>query len=206
MSSKSLSLRTRINWLIDASIFVGGLIASLTGIYFLFLPSGGFRGGRNPFYGVTILFDRHTWDDVHTWLGIVMIVAAVVHLAIHWTWVKMMTKRMIDVVRSRGVKMSQGAKINIAIDATVAISFVIAAISGLYFFFFPEGSRVTILFNSTMWDLLHTWSGVTMIVAVLMHLAIHWRWITNVTSRFFSDLWRPTQVELAHINARQSEA
>jgi hypothetical protein len=45
-----------------------------------------------------------------------------------------------------------------------------------------------------------------MMVAVLMHLAIHWRWITNVTSRFFSDLWQPTQVKLAHINARQSEA
>ena len=206
MSNKSLSLQTRINWLIDASVFLGALIASLSGIYFLFLPSGGYRGGRNPFYGITFLFDRHTWDDLHTWLGIVMIVAAAVHLAIHWTWVKMMTKRVIDVVRTRGVKMSPGAKINIAIDATVAISFVIAAISGLYFFFFPEGSRVTVLFDSTTWDLLHTWSGVAMMVAVLVHLAIHWRWITNVTSRFFQGLWQPTKVKLAHVNTLESEA
>ena len=194
MSNRSLSLQTRINWLIDASVFIGGLIASLTGIYFLFLPSGGYRGGRNPFYGITFLFDRHTWDDLHTWLGIVMIVAAVIHFTIHWAWVKMMTKRMIDVVRSRGSKMSPGAKINVAIDATVAISFVIAAISGLYFFFFPEGSRVTVLFNSTMWDLVHTWAGVVMIVATVTHLAIHWRWITNVTSRFFQGWGQPTQV------------
>ena len=194
MSNRSLSLQTRINWLIDASVFIGGLIASLTGIYFLFLPSGGYRGGRNPFYGITFLFDRHTWDDLHTWLGIVMIVAAVIHFTIHWAWVKMMTKRMIDVVRSRGSKMSPGAKINVAIDATVAISFVIAAISGLYFFFFPEGSRVTVLFNSTTWDLVHTWAGVVMIVATVTHLAIHWRWITNVTSRFFQGLGQPTQV------------
>jgi hypothetical protein len=135
-----------------------------------------------------------------------MIIAAVVHLAIHWAWVKMMTKRMIDAVSSRGVKMSHGAKINIAIDATVAISFISTAISGLYFFLFPEGSRAAVVFTSTTWDLIHTWSGVTMIVAVSVHLVIHWRWITNVTSRFFGGLWQPTKVNLAHDNTLKSEA
>ena len=196
MSNRSLSLQTRINWLIDASVFIGGLIASITGIYFLFLPSGGYRGGRNPFYGITIFFDRHTWSDLHTWLGIVMIVAAVIHLTIHWTWVKMMAKRVIYTATVRGTKLSQGAKINVAVDAMVAISFIITALSGLYFFFFPEGSRVTVLFNSTMWDLVHTWAGVVMIVAIMTHLAIHWRWITNVTSRFFQGLGQPTQVSV----------
>ncbi len=194
MSNRSLSLQTRINWLIDASVFIGGLIASLTGIYFLFLPSGGYRGGRNPYYGITILFDRHTWSDLHTWLGIAMIVAALVHLTIHWAWLKMMTKRVIAAVTARGTMLSPGAKINVAIDALVAISFVITAISGLYFFFFPASSRVTVVFTSTTWDLIHTWSGVVMIVAVLTHLAIHWRWITNVTGRFFPSFWQPTQV------------
>jgi hypothetical protein len=194
MSNRSFSLQTRINWLIDVSAFVGGLIASLTGIYFLFLPSDGYRGGRNPYYGITILFDRHTWSNLHTWLGIAMIVAALAHLTIHWAWVKTMTKRVIVAVTARGTKMSTGAKINVAIDAIVAISFIITAISGLYFFFFPDSSRVTVVFTSTTWDLIHTWSGVVMIVAVVTHLAIHWRWITNVTSRFFHGLWQPIQV------------
>ncbi len=206
MSKRSLSLQTRINWLIDASVFIGGVIASISGIYFLFLPSGGYRGGRNPFYGITIFFNRHTWEDLHTWLGIVMIIAALVHLMIHWTWIKMMIKRTIDVVRTRDSKMSQGAKINLAIDAIVGISFIITAISGLYFFFFPEGSRVFVLFNNATWDLVHTWSGVIMIIAILVHLAIHWHWITNVTSRFFSDLWLPTKIKLAHTSADSIEA
>ena len=47
MSSKSLSLQTRLNWLIDASVFSGGVISGITGVYFLFLPSGGYRGGRH---------------------------------------------------------------------------------------------------------------------------------------------------------------
>lgn len=205
MSSQSLSLKTRLNWLIDAAVFLGGLIAAITGVYFLFLPSGGYRGGRNPFYGITILFDRHTWSDLHMWLGIVMIVAAVIHFAIHWSWVKMMTRRAVAAAQSRGTKLSRGAKVNVAIDVTVAISFVVTAISGLYFFFFPEGNRVTILFDATMWDLVHTWSGVVLIIAAIVHLAIHWRWITNVTGRFFKGWWQPTEVKLVRANNLKSE-
>ena len=204
MSSKSLSLQTRLNWLIDASVSSGGVIAGITGVYFLFLPSGGYRGGRNLFYGITILFDRHTWSDLHIWTGIIMIAAVLIHLAIHWSWVKMMTKRGIDVLRSRGSKLSQGAKINIAVDATIAFSFATTAISGLYFFFFPEGNRVTFLFDPIAWDLIHTWSGVVMIVAAIVHLAIHWRWVTNVTARFIETWWRPTQVQLVRASDYQS--
>ena len=44
----TFSARTRANWLIDFAVFAGGLLAALTGVYFLYLPSGGYRGGLNP--------------------------------------------------------------------------------------------------------------------------------------------------------------
>jgi hypothetical protein len=44
----SLAPKTRNNWLIDACLFIGALVASITGMYFLFLPVGGYQGGRNP--------------------------------------------------------------------------------------------------------------------------------------------------------------
>ena len=50
-----LSARTRTNWLINASVFIGGILAGLSGFYFLFLPSGGYQGGRNVLYGIQIL-------------------------------------------------------------------------------------------------------------------------------------------------------
>ena len=84
MSKKiTMSLQTRTNWLIDAAVFLSSVLAAITGIYFLFLPVGGYQGGRNPMYGIIFLFDRHTWDDLHTWTGIAMIAAAVIHLAFH---------------------------------------------------------------------------------------------------------------------------
>jgi hypothetical protein len=194
MSKKiTMSLQTRANWLIDLTVLLGGLLASLSGIYFMFLPSGGYQGGRNPMYGVTLLFDRHTWDDLHTWAGVAMIVAAIVHLAIHWQWVKMMAHRIVNAIAAKGSGLSRGAALNVIVDATVATSFLLTAISGLYFLIWPSQGRSispVILFNSATWDLIHTWAGVIMISAIATHLWIHWRWVTNVTSRFFLSLWQ----------------
>jgi hypothetical protein len=196
MSKKiTMSLQTRTNWIIDLTVFLGGVLAALSGVYFLFLPSGGYQGGRNPMYGVTILFSRHTWDDLHTWSGVAMIAAAAIHLAIHWGWIKMMARRIANAMHSKGAHLSQGAKLNVAINALVAISFVVTAVSGVYFMLVPAGggnsaAAPVILFSSTMWDLIHTWAGVIMIGAVVVHFWIHWRWVVNVTSRFWLSLWQ----------------
>ena len=189
MSKKiTMSLQTRTNWLIDAAVFLSGLLAAITGIYFLFLPVGGYQGGRNPMYGVIFLFDRHTWDDLHIWTGIAMIAAAVIHLAFHWQWVKTMTKRIINTMRLKGSNLSPGAKFNVAIDAVVAISFLITAVSGLYFFFVP--AQTPFIISSIIWVVIHTWAGVVMISAIVIHFWIHWRWVAQVTSRFFLSLWQ----------------
>jgi hypothetical protein len=206
----NISAQTRKNWLSDAAVFVGGLLAALSGIYFLFMPSGGYQGGRNPMYGVTILFSRHTWSDLHTWTGVLMLVAAAVHLAIHWQWVKMMSKRVVHALSSKGSKLSKGARLNVAIDLVVAISFLLCAVSGIYFLFLPEGGHnanlaPTFLFSRTAWDLIHTWSGVVVTMAVAVHLAIHWRWVKHVTVRFFSSLVPQRAAQAAKVGSSRLE-
>lgn len=92
--SSSVSTQTKHNWLVDSGLLISAMLASLSGIYFLFLPRGGYAGGRNPFYGIVILFERHTWEDLHTWTGIVMIAIASIHLIRHWPWVVSMSRRL----------------------------------------------------------------------------------------------------------------
>ncbi|MCJ7569662.1 MAG: DUF4405 domain-containing protein, partial [Anaerolineales bacterium] len=41
------------------------------------------------------------------------------------------------------------------------------------------------LFTRTTWDLIHTWSGIVLIIAAGFHFLIHWKWIKKVTYRFF---------------------
>ena len=198
-----ISKQTRNNWLIDAILFLGAIIASLSGIYFLFFTSGGYQGGRNAFYGITFLFTRATWGDLHLWGGVIMIAAVAIHAAIHWRWIKMMARRYFNVIKGRGAKNSRGAKVNVVVNFIIALSFLLAALSGIYFLFFTSGGYEGgnnlaydqgLLFSRTTWDLIHTWSGVALIVATVIHFAIHWRWVKNVTARVFQSRWQRPQL------------
>lgn len=184
MKKKSgISYITQRNWWTDAVLFSSALIAALSGVYFLYFPVGGYQGGRNPYYNVQILFNRHTWDDLHMWAGIAMIAVAVLHIFLHWSWVVNMTKRMVKDLLGKNGKMNQRGRLNLLLNILVGLSFVLTAFSGVYFLFIPEGRAAVdpmFLFSRTTWDLIHTWAGVTLIAAAVIHLAIHWRWIVKV--------------------------
>ena len=192
MTTQPLSKQTQKNWWIDAILFSSAVIAALSGIYFLFLPSGGYQGGRNPLYEVQILFDRHTWDDLHTWGGAAMIAAAMIHLLIHWSWVKSMLRRTWNELTGKCGCMNARGRWNLILNGLVAASFVLAAISGVYFMFVPGGRWAAdpmIIFTRTTWDLIHTWSGVAFISLALIHFYIHWKWVTKVSRRMLAPVF-----------------
>jgi hypothetical protein len=206
-----ISLKNRMNWLLDTTVFLGGILAALSGLYFLFVPSNGYQGGRNPMYGVTILFSRHTWDELHTWGGVLMIAAAGIHLAIHGRWIKMTGRRIVKVLHSRETRMSKNVWFNLAINALVAVSFLLTAVSGVYFLFAPSGGfqggrnagwDPMFLFSRTTWDLIHTWAGVVLIGAAAVHLGIHWQWVKSVTQRFFLSLLPQSDLKKSPVEAR----
>ena len=198
MSSRiRIAAQTRGIWLIDLAVFMGGILAALSGIYFLFAPSGGYQGGRNPMYGITILFSRYTWEDVHLWGGLAMIAAVLIHLSIHWRWFGTMARRIRNELLPGGKKVPAFVRFNLAVNVTIGLSFLVCATSGVYFLFAPDGGfqgggnigwDPGFLFTRTTWDLIHTWSGIVMIVAAVLHFWIHWRWIKNVTAKFFKSM------------------
>jgi hypothetical protein len=192
MAGQSLSKQTKRNWWTDALLMCSAMVAALTGIYFLYLPTGGYQGGRNPLYNVTIIFPRNTWDDLHTWGGIAMIALAIIHLVIHWRWVVNMTKRTWNELTGKCGCINPRGRWNLILNAIVAASFVFTAISGIYFLFFQSGRGTydpLILFNRATWDILHTWSGITLIAGAIIHLTIHWRWVANVTSKMVREIF-----------------
>ena len=148
-------------------------------------------------YFLHIIFDRFTWDALHTWTGVFMIIALVVHFTLHWSWVLMMGKRIIELLRSGGMNMSSGSKLNLAVNLVVALSFLATAVSGIYFLYLSPGGiqggrnlswDPNLVFNRTTWDLIHTWAGVIFILAAVVHFAIHWRWAVMVTKRLLGSL------------------
>ena len=181
----NLTPKLRQNWWIDAVLGISALIAILSSIYFLIYPDGGYQGGRNPYYDIRMIFDRHTWDLLHTWSGILMIMAALLHIVIHWGWITGTAKRTWQVII--GKRNGFGARLtyNIILDAVIAIGFLICAISSIVFLIYPDGgqSTQTIFISRNSWDLLHTWSGVVMTIAAILHFSLHWKWVVNITEK-----------------------
>jgi len=183
MKISNLSSKLRYNWFIDAVLFLGALLAVLTGIYFLVYPVGGYMGGRNPNYGIIFLFGRETWEVLHDWTGIAMIAAALVHVVFHWKWILGTFKRIFQTISHKAERFGNRLLWTIIVDAIIALGFLVSAISGLYFFFAAKDTNWLLL--DTAWDMIHTWSSDIMIIAALIHIILHWDWIKNITAKMF---------------------
>ena len=85
--------------------------------------------------------------------------------------------------------MNGGGRWNLLLNIGVAVSFVLTAVSGVYFLFVPGGRWAAdplFLFTRATWDLLHTWAGVALISAALIHFVIHWKWVTKVSHKMIA--------------------
>jgi hypothetical protein len=119
------------------------------------------------------------------WGGIVMIAVVMIHLILHWSWVVNMTRRMLKDLTGKNGKMNQRGRLNLLLNVVVGLSFLVTAFSGVYFLFVPGGRGAVdpmFLFSRITWDLIHTWAGVILIAAGVIHFAIHWRWVVNVAT------------------------
>lgn len=186
MKKNVLSPKLRLNWTIDAALFIGAVLTILTSIYFLIFPVGGYMGGRNPLYGIVIVFDREGWEFLHKWGSLFMILIALIHIIVHWNWIVGTTKRVFGSIGNKENKFGPRLAYNIIIDALIALSFIVCGLTGIYFFFAGEHPVRTFLFSTFVWDMLHTWSGVVMIMTIILHFTLHWKWVVNITKKVFA--------------------
>ena len=93
------------------------------------------------------------------------------------------------------------AKLNFVVDAMILIAFLAAAVSGVVLLRMPHGGYqggrnpdfdAAVLFLSrSEWNDLHVWSSLGMIAGVVVHLALHWRWIVCMVKRLGRPLANP---------------
>lgn len=82
-------------------------------------------------------------------------------------------------------------KTNYIIDFLAFVSFVITAVSGLAIkFFMPSGVRQGrfqefLGIQKGAWSQIHDWSGIILIIFVIIHLILHWDWIVCMTKGMF---------------------
>jgi cytochrome b subunit of formate dehydrogenase len=84
--------KTKVNYAVDAIALVSFLVTAVTGLAMFFFMPGGVRQGRvQQFLGI----QKGTWTGVHDWAGIVVIVAVLIHVILHWNWIVCMTKSFL---------------------------------------------------------------------------------------------------------------
>jgi len=182
----AFSSQTRLRFWLVLMLILIGLAVTFSSIYFLYFPVG-FQGGRNPYYSRIVIFNREDWSLIHLWSGLAMIIVVLIHIPVHWKWIKNMFAHCFKKDSCDFSRLNKHAQLNIFLDALSAVSFLFAAGSGMYLLFAPNGKHLStalvFIFNYQTWDFIHTWSGVVMIIASLFHFLYHWIWVVKVSSR-----------------------
>jgi hypothetical protein len=124
------------------------LVETASSLYFLYVPAG-YQGGRNPRYNMVILFERDTWGEIHTWTSFVLSAIILFHIIIHWSWVKNVFWRYLQVWKNKIGANNKMAIVNLVDDGLSAVLFLFCLISGLALFIVP-GGRAVIMLNSSI--------------------------------------------------------
>jgi hypothetical protein len=81
--------------------------------------------------------------------------------------------------------MRKGTR-NYLLDVVMGIlAFIVAVSSPLLWVVFPRGFYPA----RTAWMFIHKWVGLALGIAVLVHVAFHWRWLMRMTRRQFVRLF-----------------
>ena len=103
--------RTNLNFIVDLVAFLDLLGLACTGFimkYFLPPGTGGrrrmLRGGRGAeHFGEEIKelwsMTRHEWGDIHFYLAVIFAVLMVLHIILHWSWIKAYFKSLLGFSR-----------------------------------------------------------------------------------------------------------
>ena len=96
--------RTTFNFIVDFLSFISllGLIFTGMVIGFILPPGTGGRGqllhdgrGREDIKELWAM-TRHEWGDIHFYLAVLFVSLMIVHIVLHWKWIKHYFKSLLD--------------------------------------------------------------------------------------------------------------
>jgi hypothetical protein len=94
--------RTTLNFIVDLISFIVFVGLAITGfiIKFILPPGTGGRGrllhegrGREEIKNL-LSMSRHEWGNIHFYLAIAFFILIIVHIILHWAWIKRYFKSM----------------------------------------------------------------------------------------------------------------
>ena len=97
------------------------------------------------------------------------------------------------------------AKRNYYVDTAIGIAFLITGISALVFLvptgwidFTVSTTPAVLGINFGVWQSLHKWAGIAMLLGVVVHQLLHRKWIVTMTGKVLHGLSAPTAARYWH--------
>ena len=117
-----------------------------------------------------------TGGVVHEWLNLVLAAGVVVHLVMHWGWIR--TSLRPDVA-----KLSRVSKVNLVLNIASFAVIVAMILSGLMISRYVLGTGTPVPRGST-WRELHETLGNLLFALIAFHFALHWNWLAHACTRY----------------------
>lgn len=117
---------------------------------------------------------------VHEWLSVVFIAGLIIHILLHWDWLKYTPKKFFS-------GLSGETRFNLVWDFLFYLAMVMVSLSGFLVSeaLFPQlGIELDI---QPFWSKTHHLVGNLLMPMLGIHLALHWPWIKSMTKRIRND-------------------
>ncbi len=117
-----------------------------------------------------------TGVPVHEWLSVLFVVPFAVHLLLHWDWIKQSAKRFTQ-------HISVKERFSLVWNYLLYVMMLLATVSGFLVSVALLPTLNIELHIQDFWSKIHHDSATLIMPIIGVHLALHWRWIVNLTKR-----------------------
>ncbi|GAB4349111.1 MAG: hypothetical protein Kow0099_31990 [Candidatus Abyssubacteria bacterium] len=88
--------RNTLNYIIDALMFIAVVAIGVIGLLLGFvIPTGEVPPSEKFLWGL----HRHDWGNIHLYVSLTFLVLFVIHIILHWSWIKTTTAKYLGSVK-----------------------------------------------------------------------------------------------------------
>lgn len=126
---------------------------------------------------------RLTGNTIHEWLSLALAGTLIVHLLLHWKWVKSVGLNYFQ-------KWMHISRLKFAVDGLLLGAMTAVMTSGMMISHSIVRTLGIQLAHNSQWKMIHSTSATASLILVGLHIALNWKWVWNKAKKIaISPVW-----------------